>query len=330
LPLPVEVGDARAVRHRRYAFAICALIFVGLQASPVRLQSADPVLEATSTSAKEPITAIPEPVTTDRLKVKLGERLFEDKRLSHDNSRSCSSCHDISTNGAGRSSHEIGLDGSRLPLNTLTIFNAALNFRYSWEGKYRTLEADALAALEGPTTMGTSASEVVEKLKADINVRRDFAVAYGGGPDQASILDALARFERTLVTPGSRFDRWLTGDTAALSEDEMNGYQLFKSLGCISCHQGVNVGGNLFERHGIFHPLASPKPEILRVPSLRNVAVTAPYFHDGSALTLEDAVRQMAVSQLNSTLTDQQVNAIVAFLQTLTGRYRGVPVGALP
>jgi cytochrome c peroxidase len=105
---------------------------------------------------------------------------------------------------------------------------------------------------------------------------------------------------------------------------------LFKSLGCISCHQGVNVGGNLFERHGIFHPLASPKPEILRVPSLRNVAATAPYFHDGSAPTLEDAVRKMAVAQLNSTLTDQQVNAIVAFLQTLTGRYRGVPVGALP
>jgi cytochrome c peroxidase len=327
---PVEGGDARAVRHRRYVFAVCALIFVGLQASPVRLQSADPVLEATSTSAKEPITAIPEPVTTDRLKVRLGERLFGDKRLSHDNSHSCSSCHDIGTNGAGRSSHEIGLDGSRLPLNTLTIFNAALNFRYSWEGKYRTLEADALAALEGPTTMGASASEVVEKLKADINLRRDFAAAYGGGPDQANVLDAIARFERTLVTPGSRFDRWLTGDTAALSEDEMNGYQLFKSLGCISCHQGVNVGGNLFERHGIFHPLASPKPEILRVPSLRNVAVTAPYFHDGSALTLEDAVRQMAVAQLNSTLTDQQVNAIVAFLQTLTGRYRGVPVGALP
>jgi cytochrome c peroxidase len=330
LSRPVEVGDARAVRHRRYVFAICALIFVGLQASPVRLQSADPVLEATSTSAKEPITAIPEPVTSDRLKVRLGERLFGDKRLSHDNSHSCSSCHDISTNGAGRSSHEIGLDGSWLPLNTLTIFNAALNFRYSWEGKYRTLEADALAALEGPTTMGASASEVVEKLKADINLRRDFATAYGRGPDQANILDAIARFERTLVTPGSRFDRWLTGDTAALSEDEMNGYQLFKSLGCISCHQGVNVGGNLFERHGIFHPLASPKPEILRVPSLRNVAVTAPYFHDGSALTLEDAVRQMAVAQLNSTLTDQQVNAIVAFLQTLTGRYRGVPVGALP
>jgi cytochrome c peroxidase len=178
--------------------------------------------------------------------------------------------------------------------------------------------------------MGTSTSEVVEKLKADPIMHRDFAAAYGDGPDQANILDAIARFERTLVTPGSRFDRWLTGDAAALSENEMNGYLLFKSLGCVSCHQGVNVGGNLFERHGIFHPLASPKPEILRVPSLRNVATTAPYFHDGSAPTLEDAVRKMGVAQLNSTLTDQQVNAIVAFLQTLTGRYRGVPVGATP
>ena len=330
MPRPGEVGDTRTVRRRRSIFVICALIFVGLQVSPVRLQSSDPLLEATSTSAREPITPIPEHVATDGLKIRLGERLFGDKRLSHDNSHSCSSCHDISTNGAGRSSHEIGLDGSWLPLNTLTIFNAALNFRYSWEGKYRTLEADALAALEGPTTMGASASEVVEKLQADPNVRRDFAAAYGDGPDQANILDAIGRFERTLVTPGSRFDRWLTGDTGALSEDEMNGYQLFKSLGCISCHQGVNVGGNLFERHGIFHPLASPKPEILRVPSLRNVAATAPYFHDGSAPTLEDAVRKMAVAQLNSTLTDQQVNAIVAFLQTLTGRYRGVPVGAFP
>ena len=103
---------------------------------------------------------------------------------------------------------------------------------------------------------------------------------------------------------------------------------MFKSLGCVSCHQGVNIGGNLFQRHGIFHPLASPKPEILRVPSLRNVATTPPYFHDGSAPTLEDAVRKMGMAQLNSTLTDQQVKAIVAYLRTLTGKYRGVPVGA--
>jgi cytochrome c peroxidase len=330
LPRSGEVRDLRAIRQRRYVFAICTVIFVGLQMSPARLQSSDPVLEATSTSAKEPITPSPEPVTTDRLKVKLGESLFEDKRLSRDNSHSCSSCHDIGTNGAGRKSHDVGVDGTILPLNTLTIFNAALNFRYGWEGKYRTLEADALAALEGPAIMGTSISDVVEKLKADPNVRRDFAAAYGNGPDQTNVLDAIARFERTLVTPGSRFDSWLAGDAAALSENEMNGYVLFKSMGCVSCHQGVNVGGNLFERHGIFHPLASPQPEILRVPSLRNVAVTAPYFHDGSAPTLDDAVRKMGVAQLNSTLTEQQVSAIVAFLHTLTGRYRGAPVGAAP
>jgi cytochrome c peroxidase len=324
------VKGSRAVRHRRYAYAVCTLIFVGLQVSPVRLQSSNPLLDTTSTSAREPITPIPEPVITDRLKVRLGERLFGDKRLSRDNSHSCSSCHDIGTNGAGGKSHDVGVDGSMLPLNTLTVFNAALSFRLSWDGKYRTLEADALAALEGPAIMGSSTSEVVEKLKADFEMRRDFAAAYGDGPDQAKILDAISRFERTLVTPGSRFDRWLGGDSAALSENEINGYQLFKSLGCVSCHQGVNVGGNLFERHGIFHPLASPKPEILRVPSLRNVAVTAPYFHDGSAPTLHDAVRKMGVAQLNSTLTDQQVNAVVAFLQTLTGQYRGVPVGASP
>ena len=288
------------------------------------------MLESTSTTAKEPVTPIPEAVIADPLKVRLGERLFGDTRLSHDNSRSCSSCHDLGANGAGRSSHDIGLDGSELPLNTLTIFNAALNFRFSWEGKFRTLESDALASLESPRIMGSSSSEVLEKLKADPAVRREFAAAYGRGPDIANVLDAIATFERTLVTPGSRFDQWLTGDATALSEDELNGYRLFKSMGCVSCHQGVNIGGNLFQRHGIFRPLAAPLPEILRVPSLRNVATTPPYFHDGSAPTLDDAVRKMAAAQLNSTLTDQQVSAIVAYLQTLTGQYRGVPVGAAP
>jgi len=112
-----------------------------------------------------------------------------------------------------------------------------------------------------------------------------------------------------------------------MSPEEQNGYGLFKSLGCVSCHQGVNIGGNLFQRHGIFQPLASPLPEILRVPSLRNVASTAPYFHDGSAPTLEEAVRRMGAAQLNSVLTAPQVAAIVAYLRTLTGTYRGRPVG---
>ncbi|MBV8120512.1 MAG: c-type cytochrome [Alphaproteobacteria bacterium] len=157
-----------------------------------------------------------------------------------------------------------------------------------------------------------------------------FEEAYGHPPDRSSLLDAIATYVQSLLTPGSRFDRWLGGDAAALSAEELNGYQLFKSLGCVSCHQGVNVGGNLFERHGIFHPLASPKPEILRVPSLRNVATTPPYFHDGSAPTLQEAVRQMGHAQLDQKLSDQQVDAIVGFLNTLTGTYRGSPVVAAP
>jgi cytochrome c peroxidase len=325
-----EVGRARTIRHRWCAIAICALIVDGAQISLARSQSSDQSLESTSTTAKEPITPIPEAHATDALKIRLGERLFGDARLSHDNSHSCLSCHDVNANGAGRSSHDIGLDGSELPLNTPTIFNAALNFRLGWEGKIRTLESDALTALESPRIMGSSISEVLEKLKADPGVRGEFAAVYGRGLDIAGVLDAIAAFERTLVTPGSRFDQWLAGDATALSADELNGYRSFKSLGCISCHQGVNIGGNLFQRHGIFRPLASPKPEILRVPSLRNVATTPPYFHDGSAPTLDDAVRNMGAAQLNATLTDQQVKAIVAFLKTLTGQYRGVPVGVAP
>ena len=325
-----EAGIARAAGRRRYVVAICAVIFGGLQLSPAPSQSIEKPLGSSGTRAEEPITPIPAAPGIDPLKVKLGERLFGDPRLSHDNSRSCSSCHDLGTNGASTKSHDVGLDGSSLPLNTLTVFNAALSFRFGWEGKFRTLESNTKAILESPQLMGTSVSEVAGKLAADPGTRREFVAAYGRGPDAANVLDAIASFERTLVTPGSRFDRWLAGDASALSKDELDGYQLFKSLGCVSCHQGVSIGGNLFERHGIFHPLAAPNPEILRVPSLRNVATTPPYFHDGSAPTLDDAVRKMGLAQLNSALTDQQVKSIVAYLQTLTGNYRGTPVGASP
>jgi cytochrome c peroxidase len=139
-------------------------------------------------------------------------------------------------------------------------------------------------------------------------------------------LDAVATYERSLLTPGSRFDRWLGGEATAITAEEQRGYRLFKSFGCISCHQGVNVGGNLFERSGIFRRLAGPGPEFLRVPSLRNVATRSAYFHDGSAATLDEAVRRMGRAQLNRTLSDEQIKEIVAFLLTLTGNYRGAPV----
>jgi cytochrome c peroxidase len=242
----------------------------------------------------------------------------------------CSSCHDLHTNGADDSRRTTARDGSKLPFTVLTVFNAALSFRLNWEGNFRTLEAQAQLSLENPANMATSVDEVLTKLNADSEVVRQFRDAYGRPPDKTSLLDAIATYERSLVTPGSRFDRRLGGDSAALTAEEQTGYGLFKSLGCVSCHQGVNIGSNLFERHGIFRPLGSPLPEMLRVPSLRNVATMAPYFHDGSSSTLNDTVRKMADAQLDRTLSDQQIATIVAFLKTLTGTFDGAPVVAPP
>ena len=217
-------------------------------------------------------------------------------------------------------------EGQPLALNTLTIFNAALSFRLNWAGTFRSLERQAEQTLRNPAIMASSADEVVRKLRADPEMVRQFRDAYGRQPDVAALLDAIATYERSLVTPDSRFDRWLEGDADAITPKELAGYQLFKSLGCISCHQGVNVGGNLFQRHGIFHPIGAPEPALVRVPSLRNVATTPPYFHDGSAPTLSAAVKTMGTAQLDRVLTDEHIASIVAFLNTLTGSYRGQAV----
>jgi cytochrome c peroxidase len=261
--------------------------------------------------------------------VALGEQLFRDPRLSHDNARNCLSCHDTRTNGASANAHDLTPEGQPLALKTPTVFNSALNFRLNWEGNIRSLEREVEQTLRNPATMASSADEVVSKLRADREAVRQFRDAYGSEPNVAALLDAIATYERSLITPGSRFDRWLMGDAGAITPEELSGYQLFKSLGCISCHQGVNVGGNLFQRHGIFHPIGSAEPALVRVPSLRNVATTPPYFHDGSTPTLSEAVKKMGIAQLDRVLTDQQITAIVDFLKTLTGTYRGQAVGPL-
>jgi cytochrome c peroxidase len=316
-------------RARRWLWIGLALLLT----SGATAQAPDPQVPRPQASVvqppadQEPITPIPPPPAADPHKLALGERLFGDLRLSGDGKLACTSCHDIRTNGAGGNSGHLAHDGSWAPFNTLTVFNAALNFRLNWEGNFRELAAQAESSLENPANMNTSVNAVVGRLNADPEMVNQFRAVYDRAPDRASFLDALVTFERSLLTPGSRFDRWLDGDASALSPEETDGYQLFKSLGCSSCHQGVNVGGNLFERQGIFHPLVRAQPEIVRVPSLRNVAATPPYFHDGSTATLDEAVRKMAAAQLDRTLSDQQVGSIVAFLQTLTGRFRGVPVG---
>lgn len=277
-------------------------------------------LAPVSASPQETIPPLPEAPLLDARRVALGERLFHDTRLSKDGTRSCSSCHDLSTNGAAAGP----VPGAEF--DTPTVFNAALGFRLGWRGRFRTLEAQAEALIESPKVMGGTLASAVGRLAADPGIVDAFRAAYGGGPTRERLLDAVATFERSLLTPRSRFDAWLGGDAGALSDEEKEGLRLFGSLGCTSCHQGVNIGGNLFQRRGIFKPLAPPEPDMLRVPSLRNIAATAPYFHDGSAPDLDTAVRRMAEAQLNVSLEPREAAAIVAFLGTLTGRYRGQPV----
>jgi cytochrome c peroxidase len=296
-----------------------SLVLVGLiTAWPAVAQS--PKMQGGT--GQEPITPIPGVRGQELPRVLLGEKLFSDKRLSQANTHSCSSCHDIGTNGASANANDTP-SGQPLALNTPTVFNASLNFRFNWEGNVRSLEQGAELSLRNPAIMASSPDEVVGKLRAEPELAKEFRDAYGRELDVAAMLDAIASYERELTTPGGRFDRWLMGEKDAITPEELSGYQLFKSLGCVTCHQGVNVGGNLFQRHGVFHPLGSPAPELLRVPSLRNVATTPPYFHDGSAPTLPEAVKAMGIAQLDRVLTDQQTEAIVAFLNTLTGTYQG-------
>ena len=283
------------------------------------------VPNASGEPVQEPITPIPSPPPANPSVLALGQALFSDPRLFDSRRLACATCHDIHTNGASSNRFD-AVSGVPLRVNTPTVFNAALNFRLDWAGDQGTLEQQMVSALQAHGSVTNDPDQVAARLNKAADIRSRFQQAYGHAADRASLLDAIATYERSLVTPASRFDRWLGGDQSALSADEVQGYRYFKSMGCIACHQGANVGGNVFEHSGVFHPLTDSGPILLRVPSLRNVATTAPYFHDGSAPTLADAVRRMASAQLNRKLTDPQTQAIVAFLNTLSGDYDAAPV----
>ena len=262
--------------------------------------------------------------------------------------RACASCHQLGQGGDDGQVRSIGADGRALDFNTPTVFNAALSFRLNWRGNFRTLEEQAEAVLLDPRLMGTSWPALISKLRADQAYRDGFDSTYGQPPTRPLVLDALAAFERSLLTPRAPFDRYLRGERDAIGPEEKRGYELFKSHGCVACHQGVNVGGNLFQRFGVFDdPVAVGPPteadlgrfaltgkaedrSVFRVPSLRNVARTAPYFHDGRVATLEQAVEEMARTQLGHTIAPREVDLIVRFLHTLTGEYRPEASQAAP
>jgi cytochrome c peroxidase len=322
---------------------ICVLIAASLGLDvPASADSRD---GSTIPFGKEPITPVPRAGPLDADKVRLGELLFHDVRLSRGDVLACASCHRLAEGGDDNRARAPGVSGELLDFNAPTVFNAALSFRLNWRGNFRTLEAQIEAVLLDPDLMNTTWEELLAKLRADQAYRKAFSAAYGSDPAPAHVLDALATFERSLLTPNARFDRYLRGEGDALGAEEEHGYELFKTYGCIACHQGVNVGGNLFQKFGIFYDPFSPRGavteadlgrlavtgneadrHVFRVPSLRNVAVTAPYFHDGRAASLEEAVEAMGRSQLGRSLTEQEIDLIATFLRTLTGEYQGRPL----
>lgn len=274
-------------------------------------------------------------------KVALGERLFQDPRLSHDNSISCASCHDLGRGGTDRSRFSVGINGAVGDVNAPTVFNVGLNIAQFWDGRARTLEEQAAGPVHNPVEMGSNWDEVMGKLRADREYQAMFRRAYPDGMTSANIAGAIATYERSLATPNSRFDRHLRGEKNMLDPDEREGYRRFVNLGCASCHQGAGIGGNMFQRFGVMGDFFADRlpnkadqgrfnvtgleedRHVFKVPSLRNVDLTAPYFHDGSARTLSDAVRIMGKYQLGKELSGEEVRLIVAFLHTLSGEWRG-------
>lgn len=291
-----------------------------------------------------PILPIPQGLDLAKDKVALGKKLFSDPRLSRSGNSACTDCHRIDMDGADGLKLSATNSGPDL-FNATTIFNSGLRPLLTWRGAFRSLEEQAEADLHNPRHANTSWKQIVSVIKAD----RAYVIAFNeiyGDVTRDAILDAIATFERSLITPNAPFDKYLRGDANAITVEEKQGYELFKNYGCIACHQGMNIGGNLFQKIGIFEDYfrlrggaitvsdlgrysitkREEDKHVFRVPSLRNVAVTPPYFHDGSIENLEDAVTMMARIQLGRRIPEQDVELIVKFLKTLTGEYLGRPL----
>lgn len=302
-------------------------------------------LSAGAAPLDEPLKPLPPVPQQNPLRVELGRQLFNEPRLSVNNTLSCASCHQLDKGGADTRAFSIGFNGVPVTINTPSVFNATLNFRQFWNGRADTLETQIHEVVQSPSEMGSNWQHVVQVLSADPAYRSAFANAYPDGVTMNNAQNALASYERTLLSGNSRFDQYLLGDTDILTREEKYGYQRFKEYGCIACHQGVNIGGNMFQKFGVmgdyFKVRGNPSDtdlgrylvtqdeedrNVFKVPSLRNVAVTAPYFHDGSAKTLEEAVDVMFTFQLGRIPSEEDKTLIIKFLKTLTGEWGGKPL----
>lgn len=294
--------------------------------------------------ANEPVQPLPKSLPTDARKVALGMQLFHDPRLSADNTISCASCHSLAAGGVDGKKVSPGVGGQPGGINAPTVFNAVFNHKQFWDGRAANLQEQAGGPPLNPVEMAsTSWQQIIGKLQKDPALTTQFRKVYPDGWSGANITDAIAEFEKTLLTPG-RFDAYLRGNKHALNSEELHGYALFKANHCATCHVGKNLGGQSFERMGLAADYFAARGSALtdadngrasvtkdphdrqtfKTPTLRNVELTAPYFHDGSRTDLREAVRDMVKYQVGNTLSDADVNAIVAFLKTLTGTWQPV------
>jgi cytochrome c peroxidase len=295
----------------------------------------------------EPIRPIAERMEYDEAKAALGFALFHDPRLSIDNTVSCASCHELSTAGVDNHQYSHGVNDQLGGVNAPTVYNAVYNFVQFWDGRAKTLADQAAGPPLNPVEMASvSFDDIIAKLQEDKEFVAAFNASYPDGLTQANITDAIQEFEYTLLTPNSRFDKWLRGAADAMTAEEIEGYELFKKYDCATCHNGPLAGGLSYELMGHRNEYFAERGlemtiedngryketqlerdrHRFKVPGLRNVEHTWPYYHDGTRITLEDAVRDMGYYQSDVKMSDSEVAKVTAFLKTLTGEYQGTPI----
>lgn len=283
-------------------------------------------------------------------KLALGKMLFFDPRLSESHAISCASCHNIGMGGTDDQATSIGHHWQRGGRNAPTVLNAVFNTAQFWDGRAADLQAQAGGPMVNPIEMASPVAHVPEQLKGIPGYRDAFAKAFPGEADPVTLANAtkaIALFEAGLLTPDAPFDRYLRGDAKALTLAQKQGLQLFIDKGCAACHNGINVGGGMYAKFGVVaDPGAAIRPPgdkgraavtgvasddyNFKVPSLRNITLTAPYFHTGSVWDLRQAVEVMGNAQLGTPLTAPEVDQIAAFLGSLTGKQPDISVPVLP
>ncbi len=351
----LTMDDVTLLRHHFSEDAAIRRTFSPIR--PIHMTDAEFVAQAWGIPVDE-AARTPEVMQKAWAKVYLGRRLFHDTRLSTTNQVSCASCHDLTLGGTDNLPKSEGVPGpDGKPqlggVNAPTVYNAAGNIRQFWDGRAANLQEQAGGPPLNPVEMGYSKpedwNEIATKLKDDPEYRILFPLVYGeAGITSETITDAIAAFERTLVTPDSDFDRYLTGDATAMTEQQIDGMHTFLNYGCATCHGGPTLGGQSFEyinthadlrahaegytegAHGLQDFTRKEEHrDMFRVPNLRNIALTAPYFHTGTVSKLEDAVRIMFDTQTRTTASESQVENVTAFLRAQTGRYYGKPLNEL-